>query len=1146
MGNGHSVQAPRRGKNKLSKPKTKPSALPSSTSNSPNASRRNSIIGKSAATSSISTTPYGKHLSIPESERLDPLPSLSAAPTPKKKKKRMSIFRSRSSKKEQDILHSEPIAEHAIINPAPIVTGRFASRSNSMNSTAVEAPLDKSWAPTPSSRPSYHRSRNSLPHVPYTSNSDTNRLSLVAESLSLKSDSIHVATSLAGQHGDLDRQISDPFYHRSQSDPAIYAPIRRKSLLQHGVATRPSMSLNTQSAYRNQRATYSDFGRWTPPPLALRTTLENQSPGARTATPNDLSHIGAFKLGSLRIVNGSASPTPSVEDRRASLPSNDRMAAAQAIVQHHAVTQRSYTISVPAEAVKPRWSVEPQASTNESYPGNSSYDSLTIQIPSDKKSVSPSVSPNNAHSLSVKSPTPELSPFSFVASPTVSPTVQSSSKKTSVEDELFEAEMSTPTLEPSSGIDKRSFDSGYELSPATPEQQVISHLQSPREFDAKSLAKTDSGYSSSTSRRNSRAPTVPPKEAPPLPSKEPLSRARPNTYSNNVYSVPPENHLHSMNIHAIPMTSPNTQLVSRMNNGACLPATSQSTQVDINHHRQSMSASPSLQEHGTPTNQSSRWRSLRQRPQSYNSNSPLYTIQAFRSTSEQSRIPPVPVSTARHLDERVDGFPTKSFANTVHMSLRRPSSKETLATIMSVGSAEVRDEPTYARLHAALPPVPTSIPEEDYLVGWKPPNMRRHTTSPPAPTTPKTELHSLQPFHTPTSLNTYPQDDQSDFETHLTSIDNISYSLGASPYDLALTAMGTTPPKPAPRAKSMTSQLEASIAHNPVPKVTSQEAPVFRPELTSRQASYNSIANGNPFANGSTGPSSRASSLGSSFTIRDLPSQRRTADEDAKRLSLARVDRVRSPPPVSMQTQRKPVPNSTISLPPPRLRSSISGQDILGNSSPRRLSPSRSPEAKPVPSTSQVHSSNVDSEQVKYQLSEQQAFWHPGQQAVEQQQLTSYPQAPHTEQSLPPRSQSARPAAQGHRPLPVHHYTFDFVNGQSRRSSYSEKEWEMHAGDYDHTYGSQLPVHEVPEIDVSYFDDFQQCKVFENTDDVLVLDRYAGGLGYGYATDYPLGNGKQSAAMMAAGGRQGVEATKTFGLDFSDVPVFQQRVRVGA
>jgi hypothetical protein len=897
--------------------------------------------------------------------------------------------------------------------------------------------------------------------------------------------------------------------------------------MQHGVATRPSMPLITRSTYQNQRATYSDFGRWIPPPLALRTNIDDQSPGARTATPNDLSHIGAFKLGSLRITNGSASPTPSVEDRRASLPSNDQMAAVQAIAQHHAMAQRSYTISVPAEAVKPRWSVEPQAFINESYTGNSSHDSLTIHIPSVKKSVSPSVSPNNAHTLSVNFPTSELSPFSFVASPTESPTLQATSKKTSVEAELFEAEMSTPTLEPTSGIDKRSFDSGYGPSPATPEQQIISRVRGPREFDAKSLAKTDSGYSSSTSRRNSGAPNVPPKEAPPLPSKEPLSRAHPNT----------ENHLYSMNVHAIPMTSPNTQLVSRMNKGAYFPATNQpfSLETGSNYHRQSMPDSSPLQDQGTPTNHSPRWRSLRQRPQSYQASSPLYTIQAFRSTSEQSGIPPVPVSSARHLGERVEGFPTKSFPNTEYMGLRRPSSKETLATIMSVGSAEVRDEPTYARLHGALPPVPASIPEEDYLVGWRPPNTRRHTMMPSAPTTPQTERHSLRQFPTP-SLNTYPHEDQTDFETHLTSIDNISSSLGASPYDLALTAMGNTPPKPAPRTKSMTAQLEASIARKPVSEATLEVAPVSRPELTSRQASYNSIANGNPFANGSTGPNSRTSSLGSTFTLRDLPSQRRTADEDAKRLSLARVDRVKSPPPISMQTQRKPVPKPT---------PSISGQYKLEGSSPQKQSPVRLPEEKAVALPSLVYGSNANREQVKYQLSEQEAFWHPSQQAVEQ-QLAAYPPAPDPERLLPPRSQSARPAAQCHRPLPVHHYTFDLDKGQSRRSSYSEKEWELHAGDYDHTYGSHLNIHDVPEIDASYFDEYQQCKVLETTDDVLVLDRYAGGLGYGYATDYELENGAQNAAMMAAGGRKGVDATEAYGLDFSDVPVFQQRVRVGA
>ena len=69
-----------------------------------------------------------------------------------------------------------------------------------------------------------------------------------------------------------------------------------------------------------------------------------------------------------------------------------------------------------------------------------------------------------------------------------------------------------------------------------------------------------------------------------------------------------------------------------------------------------------------------------------------------------------------------------------------------------------------------------------------------------------------------------------------------------------------------------------------------------------------------------------------------------------------------------------------------------------------------------------------------------------------------------------------------------------------------------------------------------------------STQDMLVLDRYAGGLGYGFEPGYGLGGsaGTRNSGMMNNGGRKGVDVSKQWGLDFSDVPVVMQRVPVGA
>lgn len=143
MGNSQSLQGPRRGK-KLSKPKTKPTGPPLSTSNSPNPSRRNSITGKGIKAAAASVIPHGKLFSVLETESLEHVPE----PTPTKKK-RMSIFRSRSSKKDRE---NPPLDVDINIVPSvspPTISGRF-TRSNSVNSAGVEVIEENSWAaPSP-------------------------------------------------------------------------------------------------------------------------------------------------------------------------------------------------------------------------------------------------------------------------------------------------------------------------------------------------------------------------------------------------------------------------------------------------------------------------------------------------------------------------------------------------------------------------------------------------------------------------------------------------------------------------------------------------------------------------------------------------------------------------------------------------------------------------------------------------------------------------------------------------------------------------------------------------------------------------------------------------------------------------------------
>ncbi|KAB8296417.1 hypothetical protein EYC80_009161 [Monilinia laxa] len=1109
MGNAQSVQGPRRSK-KLSKPKTKPTGLPSSTSNSPNISRRNSVTGKGIISAAASVLPHGKLLSVLETESQEHTPE----PIPSKKK-RLSIFRSRSSKKDTEN-HEPDVNIDTVPSGSPqMTTGRF-TRSNSVNSVApVKIPEEKSWGVL-GSKPSFHRSRKSLPHVSFASNSNNNRLSHVSEDHSPRPDSINIATGLTGQKaGEMDWQLSDPFCQRTQSDPAIYAPIRRKSLLQHGVATRPSVMSNSQSFQNQIPISYHNFGQWSVPPLTLSTNVDVETPGARTSTPCDLGHIGSFQLGSLRITNGSASPTPSAEERRASLPANDQhIAAFQASSKVQGIAHRSHTISVHTEAMKRPW-----APTSFLQPPteNSFHDALTIKIPDIKSTPNSSLSPTNAHSLVLP---PQLSPFSFVASPVGSPFLDAVSTSSAIDDELSEAEISTPALEPSSGNDNRSFDSAYGQSPATPEQQIVGRAQSPQDMISNPLVMTDSGYNPSTSRRNSTAVV--------LPTKDPLPRSIPQKYSDVLSNDQLTHHSDDPAIHAIPMFNPESQKKDDKTEQllfARLPISNSTATAYV-------STTDSQRE------------IQRQCPQSSYPGASAFTAQS-RSHSEKYLPAAASFQYSTKLDE-IMGY----------KSMRKISSKETITTITSLDPAEM--ESTYTKQNSAIPPIPTSIPEENYHTGWKPPNVRRHSYAPSASSAPM-KRYTLQPYHAPTSLNIHPQEDQTDFENHLTSLDTIKSSLGGSPYDLAVTAMERTPPRATPRAAAAT-RTESMTAHLQSPHAKSiqsqsEEPPRSRPDINCRQESYNKLVGGSPFDNDSTGPNSRTTSSGSLFTLRDLPSQRRTADEDAKRLSIARTSRVNSPPPASFHSQRNPVP---VSLPGQfsvtKLRSSPVERSFL-----QPLSPETQTQSKEIssPPTTRSHTSNVIREVTSQEsVTSGQEIWFD---SAEQRDVPSQLQDGNAERPSNARSQSARPATKCYRAIPLHHFSFDVQNnsGKSSRATsvYSEKEWEIHAGTYDHTYGSTTNLHEfsidnsVIEYDSPYSEEPEQVpKMGNSTQDMLVLDRYAGGLGYGFEPGYGLGGsaGTRNSGMMSKGGRKGVDVSKKWGLDFSDVPIMIQRVPVKA
>ena len=1065
----------------------------------------------------------------------------------------------------------------------------------------------------------------SLQHVPYAQHRA--RLSLVAEAPSPRPDQwehpkriLHIQSEQKEKRRsqytqeEETSQAMNGLPERTNSETELFAPIRRRSLLQHGIATRTSwvendgrQSLPSQMPCQASREDIENYyynpAKPTSSPLssiaAMAPRLEDNSPGPRTMTPNDLDygHIGAFKLGSLRITNGTASPSPSLDMSATRSGKGDHIVDGRSSSHsHRPFAPRSNTISTPQEIIRKPWTAGPESPLRQAFePEDEEPLRVNTHLPLPEFS---------AFNFNTESPTKSLdlargymedlalSPFSFDNSPPRTPRLEATSKHTAMEDDLFEVEPEMPEIEemhPS-----RSFDSAYQVEDAQAKIAVVV----PRDLEPKPLAKADSGYSSNVSLRSFKGvskPAVPAKEGPPTPPKEAVSRHPVSRVASSAYSItssysevseatlktkrslpalpseeipPPFRQAPPVPLQfsyvqesgkditapALPPKSPEQEWAAASTRGNVV--------VTPNHARhQSMPAiQPALRSELTPSHSpsgstgsessinTSRWRKEKKRPQSMQPPQPVYTVQAFRSVSEELSIPPVPADVSRHLEERVDCFPVSCFPNTIAGTnfLKRTVSKETLGTIFSVGSAEYREEPTFARLQSALPAVPVhaTIPELP-SPSPKPEASRRHTFQPSTPASPSSASsnRSRQSFHTiprKATASTH-QQSQHKFEDQITSYESVPSSIGKSPYDIPLGPLKSRP-TPQERAKSMTSQLEAEARSRFVlARCASDEfLPTTQP-ISTRKSWESQAPASSPVSILHTRKSrpipahSRWSGIGSSPNPAPRPAveQQRSnpnfTDDVERRCSMQSKDRVKSPPPVSMQT-RKAVPMQV-------------------------AKPTRTPPSPPP----QPHKQDP--------WANQKSFWAE-------------------------RRKSAGEALQGRkvgemrRPATSRTAELEQPTSQMKsRGSWdaSQQWWDGYSGhpqaEYDHTYGSysnepdkdnwaatpyhpeQHACHQKPE---EYYDgpsyeddDFQQEQEQlpqtihmrqTSTSEMLVLDRYSGGLGYGYEPGVGLGGsaGTRNTGKLAQGGRKSVDVSQMYGVDFSDVPVFLQRVRAEA
>jgi hypothetical protein len=297
--------------------------------------------------------------------------------------------------------------------------------------------------------------------------------------------------------------ITEVALPRTSSDISLYTPMRRRSLLTPGVATRPppadlTVSFTTQPRHSLPvaPARLDSLEAMGTGLLAVPRLSFDSNPTYRPHTPCDSEYkqTGAFKHGTLRITNGSPSP--------ARTPAPEKTNESQV-----AETQGSY------------FRVEGREKGKQTLSNTGISDGSQCAAPRDLDTAASSAVPDDATSSAkeqenVAELLPELklamTPISFGDMGPKSPDLQTTSKHTAVEDLLFEdgphedsAEALNVRIDPNakSNPARRSTTSeeeSHELSRSDSGIVVSPKSKGPHA----SLSKADSGYSSSVSVRS--------------------------------------------------------------------------------------------------------------------------------------------------------------------------------------------------------------------------------------------------------------------------------------------------------------------------------------------------------------------------------------------------------------------------------------------------------------------------------------------------------------------------------------------------------------------------------------------------------------------------------------------------------------------
>lgn len=929
---------------------------------------------------------------------------------------------------------------------------------------------------------------------------------------------------------------------RNTSETNLYTPMRRSSFVQHGVATRPSVAQGLEAQVNEHN--YSK-----PLPHAYLASLRQQDM-PRVETPDEMSHIGAFKLGSLRITNGMASPTPSIE-RAATMSAGDDYISAgnlRKVLEHRRdLSGRSNTLSIPTNRAKSPWLVHEESPLRKA----DTAPRLDVELEDlatfdfdhqfDLQPEPEVQSPSRAQALADEYINDiAMSPYSFAPSRTPSPQLQATSKHTAIEDELFEAEPLTPALSHAPSI----ADSGYGGSSRT-------GSSSDRK---KPLAKADSGYSSNVSLRSFRMKES---KAPPVPSKE-YSPPRESRIPSSTYSTSSRPELSKKpsleNFQQTPRAPP-----AETSSAKILTAVAISSE-DLRGQRARQISVPDLKAssryHQKHTRAGSDPKAALKTAQKKDKQRP-YSLQAQSRAHDNIDVPPVPAEASRHLEDRVNPFPVTAFANTLQR-LNMPGNRDTLATIMSVGSG-------YTDLPVEMM---RNKPQETFV-------------APPSPIT----SNSYYPPKTPPKRLQKRNSIVHDMEAYKNLPIATQVSFDRSTHELLAVQQ---------RSHSITSNMSSIDRRiSSGSRTSSMTGAIDGVEGLVRNHSYESIAAQNPWAS-QVEPAPLSAPLQSRFLDVQQPERR-----------LSWGNRDRKQPPVSMETRRKvsPVPSSSNLLhPPPRRPPPVPLIPISKEAPPvpdkpppppphKSLPPSPLPIqlASPLPSPRTPRSFMPSPEVSQDPWAAQKSYWSNRRQDARKsmEQIPQLSEPDHSSRPYVPQRDSTstmQSRTSGRKPPSSHQNgnlriqrsmeavkarkMQEMMSSPHLQGSYQAEEvarqhrerdragemlagWQANAdgstpGEYHHTYGLNIPISPPPRPP-AYFsqptgeeriDVFDYHRRQNSTNDMLVIDRFSGGLGYGYEH----GAGLQGSAGLSGGGeKKSVEVSRAFGLDFTDVPVFYKR-----